>query len=187
MVVAFKDKDRVTIGLSDWVLEATNQREYLMNIENLPLMMCEDSHVLVVAPVTCRSTDVLLTDEAFFHMMNGHKITHNYLVKTVVPYVKDKLSNEGVLEHDLWMEGIIIADDKNIWKIDRDFYVEDAENFAVLDLRDEFITGILLQNKHLSGKDRIVDTFEGYASYYNDMTYPVATIDTKASAPDLII
>ena len=186
MLVAFKDKDRVTIGLSDWV-ETTNQREYLIDIENLPLMMCEDSHVLVVAPVTCRSTDVVVTDDVFFHMMNDHRITHNYLVKSVVPYIKEKLSNEGVLYHDLWMEGIIIADNKNIWKIDRDFYVEDADNFAVLDMEDEFITGILLQNKHLSGKDRIVDTFEAHASYFNDMAYPIATIDTKASSPDLII
>ena len=186
MLVAFKDKDRVTLGFSDWVINPNNKREYLMDIENLPLLMCEDSHVLVAAPKTCSYTDLLLTDEVFFHMVNDHKITHNYIVKTVIPYVREKLEGQSFFKDLMW-NGFMIVDNKNIWKIDCDFYVEDADDFGVIGLEDEFVTGILLQNKHLSGKDRIIDTFDTSRLYYNNMTYPVATIDTKSNAPDLII
>ena len=181
MIIVLKDKKKVTFAFSNWIIGMSNCKHYLMEEENLPYRTYKDKHLIVASDETNRSSDVLLCNKKFMSLIYNHTLNHDYIVRSVIPELKRIIYSEELVDKDSgkWSNNLFIANNKNIWRINRDFYVEEYEDFCAWGCGSyDFLMGILDNNRHLPTEDRIADVIQNYGLYANDDLYPVAIVDT---------
>lgn len=173
MIIVVKDQDRVVIGYTIANQFAKLASSDYKDTENFALVHRND--YCYGFALMDRVSDLFIYDELFLNL----KVTPENIINEVIPYIKNKLTNNNKkLKDGKWDNALVICDNNHIYDIGIKLDFNEIEKYIVHGYDEDMVTSVLDSTPNMPTKERIIEAFSFVSKLYKEDLFPIAITDT---------
>ena len=176
MIIAVKDKERVVLGYSNLQSMSKFLKKDYVDEENVPIKISSNGNVFAFGRLS-RESDLFLYDKTFLEM----EITPKTIVREVIPYIKQRLEENGCpIKDGEWKNNLIISADNRIYCIDTAFEFFEAYDYHVFSYSSDEFMAVLDETAEMNPEQRITNAVSFIEEIYSGELFPMVILDTKS-------
>jgi len=179
MLIAIKDKDKITLSISNCEDLFRITKADMVNPDNVPIITRDN----VICGITAqeRISDLMKYDDNLFPKeINGKSLLKETLPKIIQMVADEKgVDIKEFIKDAKWNNAAVVITQDKLFDITPKFYLREESNYVVHGYFSELMVGVMDQTKEMPAEDRIRKVYDTIEELIHRNCYPAVIIDNK--------